>query len=452
MIVQKFGGTSVGGAEPIQRVGGIVKGCVERDPVVVVSAVGGVTDLLIRLGDLAHGDLDDGGVGQEGGGDWEGELSALIEKHRKILSELGLAVSLVDPLLGELDGLVRGIALIRELTPRTMDYLLSFGERISSRIVAAHLTQIGVPARAWDAFDAGLLTDSRNGAARPLDSADARIRERLGTRTEVPVVTGFIAKDANGIITTLGRGGSDYTASIFGAALGAEEIQIWTDVDGVMTTDPRIVKAARHQSRLSCAEASELAFYGAKVVHPATMVPAVRNKIPIRVLNTYRPDFEGTLIVAALEPDERAVKSITCKQKIAVVSIVAPPMAVQYGFIERISAAFARNEIVIDVIATSEVSVALTTQHGADLAPVVLELEQFSEVTVERDRAVVSVVGEELRVGADVMATVFSVLAEEGVHPEMISFGATQRNLSFVVLQGSVQGVVRALHKRLFES
>jgi aspartate kinase len=441
VIVQKFGGTSVGGAVPIQQVGGIVKSFVEREPVVVVSAVGGVTDQLIGLGAVAQNE-----------GKWEGELSALVDRHRQILSELGLESDLVDPLLGELERLVLGIALIRELTPRTMDYLLSFGERLSSRIVAAHLTKIGVPARAWDAFDAGLVTDSRNGAARPLESSDARIRERLGTRSELPVVTGFVAKDENGVITTLGRGGSDYTASIFGAALDAEEIQIWTDVDGVMTTDPRIVKDARHQSRLSCAEASELAFYGAKVVHPATMVPAVRKNIPIRVLNTYRPDFEGTQIIAALGADELGVKSITCKKNITVVSIVAPPMALQYGFIERISAAFARHEIVIDVISTSEVSVAITTQHGADLAPVVAELERFSEVSVQHDRSVVSVIGEELRAGGKVIATIFSELVQAGVDVEMISFGATRNNLTVVVKQERMQDVVRALHSRLFES
>lgn len=440
MIVQKFGGTSVGGSQQIRRVGEIIQRSLPRKPLVVVSAVGGITDRLIRLGELALA-----------GAEWNKELDLIVEKHRSILDELGLEPELVDGLLEELGGLVRGIALIRERTARTQDYLLSFGERLSARIVSAHLRAQGLASTAWDAFDAGLVTTPRHGAARPLEEADAKIREVLAERDDVPVVTGFIGKNVDGVITTLGRGGSDYTASIFGAALGADEIQIWTDVDGVMTTDPRIVKTARQQPKLSCAEASELAFYGAKVVHPATMVPAVKNGIPIRVLNTHRPEFEGTLIVADLAPTERGVKSITCKQGISVVSVVAAPMAVQYGFMERIAAAFSHHEIIIDVIATSEVSVAITTKSDATLEPVVAELESFSEeVTVQQERAVVSLVGEELREKGGVTASVLSVLAQNEIAVEMISFGATRRNLSVVVEQAHAQAAVRVLHTHLF--
>jgi aspartate kinase len=347
---------------------------------------------------------------------------------------------------------VRGIALIRERTPHTADYLVSFGERLSARVVAAHLRRLGIEAAAIDAFDAGLVTDSRFGCARPLAAVDERIHARLGNLREVPVVTGFIAKDEAGNITTLGRGGSDYSASIFGAALGAEEIQIWTDVDGVMTADPRLVKSARYLEKLSFAEASELAFYGAKVIHPATMVPAMRKQIPIRVLNTFRPEFPGTTIVARLGPGERGVKSITSKDRISVVNIVAAQMLHQYGFIERIAAAFARHEIVIDMIATSEVSVAMTTQTGAKLEPVVAELAAFSEVILQQERAVISVVGEEIRERVGFAASVFGVLARHGVNVEMISFGATRNNLSFVVEQDRVPEVVAALHEHFFGS
>jgi aspartate kinase len=441
LIVLKFGGTSVGGPEIIRKVGEIVKRALPRRPVVVVSAVGGVTDRLIKLGDLALA-----------GGAWPEELEAVIDLHHGIGRDLGIDAGVINGLLEDLRGLVRGIALLRERTPRTTDYLLSFGERLSARIVAAHFVRAGIEAAAIDAFDAGLVTDGRFGCARPLPEAEERIRGRLANLREVPVITGYIARNAEGSITTLGRGGSDYSASIFGAALGAEEVQIWTDVDGVMTADPRIVKGARYLDKLSFAEASELAFYGAKVIHPATMVPAMRKGIPIRVLNTYRPEFPGTTIVAHLGPGERGVKSITSKDRIAVVNIVAAQMLHQYGFIERIAAAFARHEIVIDMIATSEVSVAMTTQTGAGLEPVVAELAEFSEVTVQKERSVVSIVGEEVRDRADFPALVFGVLFKHGVSVELISFGATRNNLSFVVSSDRVREVVTALHERLFSA
>ena len=440
MIILKFGGTSVGGADPIRRVGKIVTSVVDRRPVVVVSAVGGVTDRLLGLGDVALG-----------GGDWQKIYDEVRDKHHGILKELKLDGGLVDRLLEELRGLVRGISLIRELTPRTRDYLLSFGERMSAQIVSTHLANVGVASVACDAFDVGLVTDSRFGGARPLPESDQRIREALAAVQEVAVITGFIAKDPNGVITTLGRGGSDFSASIFGAALGAEEIQIWTDVDGVMSTDPRIVPAAKHLRRLSFAETSELAFYGAKVLHPATMVPAVQKDIPIRVLNTYRPEFPGTTIVSKLEPHERGVKSISSKSDISVVNVVAAPMAVQYGFLERIADVFKRHEVVLDMIATSEVSVALTTSsRGAQLEPVVADLREFSEVSVQQGMAQVSVIGEEIHGRVGFAAEVFKVLKELEINVEMISFGATQINLSFVVSGDQLETAVTGLHDHLF--
>ncbi len=440
MIVLKFGGTSVGGAEPIRRVAEIIRRSLPHGPVVVVSAVAGVTNRLFRVAELAVR-----------GADWEPELQALRDIHGEIAKELGIETSSFEPLLCQLRKLVAGVALLGECSPRARDCLVSFGERLSARILASYLGKIGIRARAFDAFDVGLITDGHFGAARPLPDVDERIRGALAGVKEVPVITGYIGKDADGNVTTLGRGGSDYSASIFGAALGAEEIQIWTDVDGVMTGDPRIVEGARFIRKMSFAEASELAFYGAKVLHPATMIPAVRKNIPIRVLNSYRPEFEGTLIVAALLPEERGVKSIASKDRISVVNIVAPPMIFQYGFLEKIASVFARHEIVIDMIATSEISVAMTTSPDADLEPAVADLSQFSEVTVQRDMSLVSIVGEELRERSDIAALVFGVLAELRMPIEMISYGATRNNLSFVVPQARVREVVRALHRRLFE-
>jgi len=421
-------------------VGSIVRSVAERDPVIVVSAMSGITN---RLFELAEEALT--------GGDWEGALFGIRASHHDVLRELGLEPTLVDGLLGDLEFLTRGIAALRELTTRTKDRIVSFGERLSSRIVAAHLSSIGLPACAWDAFDAGLITDSRFGAARPLADVDQRIRAALSGADRIPVITGYIGRDEKENITTLGRGGSDYSASIFGAALGAEEIQIWTDVDGVLSADPRIVPEARRLEKLSFAEASELAFYGAKVIHPATMIPAVRHNIPIRVLNSYRADCPGTTIVSELAPEERGLKSITSKSDISVVTVVAPPMAQQYGFLERIADVFKLHEIVLDMIATSEVSVALTTaSRESELRPVVEELRKFSDVSLRPGMAQVSVVGEELRERIGFAAEVFDVLRRLGINCEMISFGATRINLSFVVSNDKVRTAVQGLHDHLF--
>lgn len=440
-IVQKFGGTSVGSADAIRRVGTIVAAAQDRAPFVVVSAVGGVTDRLLQLGATA---LD--------GGDVTGREREIESLHRAILAELGLSSALCDALFDELHDLARGIALLRERSPRTADRLASLGERMSARIVAAHLAQTGLPSFALDAWEAGLETDSRFGCARPLLSADAKIRAAAAERRGIPVVTGFLGREVGGAITTLGRGGSDYSAAIFGAALGVEEIQIWTDVDGVMTADPRQVKSARRVPVLSFAEAAELAFFGAKVLHPKTMAPAVKAGIPIRVLNTWRPEERGTRVVGTLAPDERAVKSIATKSHIAAVNVVASEMMFQYGFLERIADAFARHEVVVDVIATSEVSVALTVDDAADLRAVVAELSTFSDVSVVRELALLSVVGEELRDGLSIQARIFATLAELGVRAEMASYGATRNNLSIVIPRERLKDVVDGLHERLFRA
>jgi aspartate kinase len=438
-LVQKFGGTSVGSADSIRRVGAIVEKARPQDPVVVVSAVGGVTDRLFRLAEAAHT-----------GGDAAAHQAEIEELHRRILAELQLAPDLLDAWFAELGDLARGIALLCERSARTQDRLASLGERMSSRIVAAHLVSRGLQAFAIDAWDAGLATDARFGCARPLPGSDARIRAALQQREGIPVVTGYVGREANGAITTLGRGGSDYSAAIFGAALSVAEIQIWTDVDGVMTADPRQVKTARAVPVLSFAEAAELAFFGAKVLHPATMAPAVRAGIPIRVLNTWRPDERGTRVVGKLGPSERGLKSIATKSRISAVNVVASEMMFQYGFLERIADAFARHEVVVDVIATSEVSVALTVDASAQLEPVVAELSTFSEVAVVPDLALLSVVGETLRDGLALQARIFGTLAELGVRAEMASYGATRNNLSIVVPRERLHEVVEALHERLF--
>ena len=440
MIVLKFGGTSVGDSKAIRRVRVIIEARLERDPFVVVSAVGGVTDRLFELKELARQ-----------GQDWEEPFERLSELHREILAGLEVDVQLLDGLLAELKTLLGEIAVAGECDARALDLLVSFGERMAARIVAAYLQAEGIESTAVDAFDAGMVTDSRFQRARPLDDVNSRIQEACKAFEGVVVATGYIGRDEEGNITTLGRGGSDYTASIFGAALGAEEIQIWTDVDGVMTADPRIVENASPLETLSFEEAAELAFYGARVIHPATMIPAVDQDIPIRVLNTHRPDFPGTLILSDLGETDHGVKSITSKSHVSVVNIVAPRMLDQYGFLARVADVFSRFEVVVDIIATSEVSIAFTTQRGDNLDPAIAELEEFCRVEVYHDREQVSVVGEDIRDRIGFASEVFEVLGNLNVNIELISFGATRINLSFLVGKGQAGEVVRGLHRRLFE-
>ncbi len=440
MIVLKFGGTSVGNADAIRRVGSIISSCLDREPFVVVSAVGGVTDRLFELRDLSLG-------GQQ----WEESFEALCSIHRDILSELGLDTGLVDGLLGELNTLLEELSGAGECSAKSLDHLVSFGERMSAPIVAAHLQAEGLTSQSVDAFDAGMVTDGRHQRARPLDDVNSRIQEACKQFEGVVVATGYIARDEEGNITTLGRGGSDYSASIFGSALGAEEIQIWTDVDGVMTADPRLVPAASPLKTLSFEEAAELAFYGARVIHPATMIPAVDGNIPIRVLNTHRPDFPGTIILGNLGEDEHGIKSITSKSHVSVVNVVAPRMLDQYGFLARVAEVFKIHEVIVDMIATSEISIAFTTQRGDHLDSVISELEKFSQVEVYHDMEQVSVVGEEIRERIGFAEEVFAVLRDLEINIELISFGATRINLSFLVGAGHGGEVVRVLHERLFE-
>ncbi len=449
MIVMKFGGTSVGNANQIRRVAEIVKANLDRSPAVVVSAVGGITNKFFALKELL--------LQPSKRVEAAAKREEILNVHREILKDLSLSEDLVEPLFKEFEDLNRGMWLIRECTPRTMDYFVSFGERLSSRIVAAHLDSIGIPAQAFEAPDIGMITDDNFGGAKPLPGYERRIQEALTGIDKVPVITGYIGKcqidKERTAITTLGRGGSDYTAALFGAALGAEEIQIWTDVDGVLTADPRIVEDAYCLKKLSFKEASELAFYGAKVLHPSTMNPARQHGISIRVLNTNRPEYEGTQIVESLGAEDLTLKSVTAKKDVVVVNVIASPMLDQYGFMKKISDVFSDHKVIIDMIATSEVSVSMSTDQNVDLDPVVKKLKEFSEeVEVKGDKCIVSVVGQLLGERRGIAAKVLEIIHEEAIPVDMISYGATRINFSFITGQEYSRKAIKCLHDALFKN
>jgi aspartate kinase len=440
MIVMKFGGTSVESAEAMGRAAAIVRARMERRPVVVVSAMGKTTNRLLAM---AHAAIT---------GDRAGALAQVDELRAYHLGEArGLCVDAeIEERFGELAELVQGLAILGELTPRAADAISAYGERLSSVIVTAHFNRCGIPAAHVDAREL-MVTDARHTQAAPLPEETARrLRASLGPLAgeRVPVMGGFIGATEQGVTTTLGRGGSDYTASIVGASLGAEEIQIWTDVDGMLTTDPSVLPGGRRVKVCSFAEAAELAYFGAKVLHPATVLPAIEQNIPVRILNSRRPESEGTLIVSQPPPSKSPIRSIACKKNITLVNIVSTRMLMAHGFLRRIFEVFDRFETAVDMLATSEVSVSLTIDNPRRLGEIRGELEAFAEVGVEPDMAIVCLVGDNLRRSPDAMARAFAAL--DGIKPHMVSQGASELNISMVVPAADLARAVESLHRELF--
>lgn len=433
MIVMKFGGTSVGDAERIESVCKIVRDNLENKPVVVCSAMTKVTDALIELAaDASKGEFP------------EKKNSEMDARHVKALQNLKLDAHMLDDLFDEKKGLLEKI-MKKGSNAEILDSMQSLGERMSCGIVAACLSK-NVKARAFDAYDVGMITDSNFGSAEPLENSAELIKKSFRYVKEVPIVTGFIGKDANGKITTLGRGGSDYTAAIIGAALDAEEIQIWTDVDGVMTSDPRIVKDAITVPELSFDEASELAIFGAKVLHPKTILPAMEKNIPVRVLNTWHPMLKGTTIVAKAVKGDRIVKGIACRKNITLLNIKSTRMLNAYGYLAKVFEIFRKNRISVDMIATTEVGVSMTVDSKEHIEGIITELGKIAEVKSESGKAIVCVVGEGMRSSIGVAGRLFSRIAKEGINIEMISQGASEINVGLVVDGTMADKAVRALH------
>src|ERR1041384_7783499 len=456
MIVMKFGGTSVEDASAMRRVLQIIRTARERAPLVVVSACSGVTNELIGAAQMAKG------------GDEQGALSTLerIRKRHLLLidslvgaAKRALAVSGVEEMFGDLRDLVHGVFLLGELTSRSLDSVTCCGERLSSLILHAAAVEEGLTAELVDAREV-MITDNNYSSAQPrTDEVERRAREIMLPRLRrgaVVVTQGFIGAAGDGTTTTIGRGGSDLTAAILGSVLGAGEIQIWTDVDGMMSADPRIIPESRPIGLMSFDEASELAYFGAKGLHPKTILPAVRHNIPVRVLNSRRPGFGGTLIVPNLpEEDPRGgareiIKSIACKRGIVVINVGSSRMLMAHGFLARLFSIFADYEKSVDVVATSEVSVSLTVDSEESIPEIMEELEQIGETRITRNKAIICVVGEGMKHTPGIAARIFGALAGAGVNIEMVSEGASEINLTLVVDEKDVEKAVRVLHGEFF--
>jgi aspartate kinase len=356
----------------------------------------------------------------------------------------------LDDHFQELTELVKGLAILGELTPRSIDAISSYGERLSSYIVALAFRHFGMDAAHLDSRRV-ILTDRRHTQAAPLFAETySRLENTIPplAQNQVVVMGGFIGSTEDGVTTTLGRGGSDYTASIVGAGIMAKEIQIWTDVDGMLTADPTILPGGHRVKTISFAEAAELAYFGAKVLHPATVVPAIEKKIPVLILNSRRPEVEGTRIVPETVRCGNVVKSIACKRKITLVNVHSTRMLMAHGFLRRIFEIFDRHETAVDMVSTSEVSVSLTIDNTSRLRDICAELREFSEVSIEDNQAIVCLVGENIRYTPGVAGRVFGALS--GANIRMISQGASLLNLSLVVAEADLAKAVGNLHREFF--
>ena len=450
MIVLKFGGTSVGDAEAIARTGRIIATRLPRKPIVVVSALAGVTNDLIALAEQAvKGHL----IGALRG------IEALRERHlaqaEALLGSGDVGVETsgeLSAMIDELAHLAEALATLGDMTPRSLAAISSFGERMSSLLCVAAFVKQGLPAVHVDACEV-MITDDAYGRAEPepeliAEACRASVIPLVRSK-KVPVMGGFIGSaKGTGVTTTLGRGGSDYSASLFGAAVKADAIEIWTDVDGMLTSDPRVVPSARLIDQIAFEEASELASFGAKVLHPNTIAPAVRLGIPVFVLNSRRPEGTGTKIT--FDAPKRPVSAIAGKKNITLVKVGSPRMLLTEGFLRQLFEIFERHRTSVDVVATSEVSVSLTVDDASRLDAIVGDLRALGDVSVERNRGVVAVVGGAIAEGGEAMARALNALG--GVRIHMLSLSATGINLTMVVDDEHVTPAIQRLHRAFFEN
>lgn len=459
-MVMKFGGSSVASAERMKEVADLILSFPDENPVVVLSAMGKTTNNLLNAGEKAVS------CGVSKASDIP-ELSLIKDLHVRTVRELGVDISVISSHLEELEQLLKGIAMMKELTLRTKDYLVSFGECMSTRIFTAYMNKIGIKARQYDAFASGFITTDDFTNADILEATYPALAKRLHddwvADPAIPIVTGFLGKGCkSGAITTLGRGGSDLTATTIGKALGLREIQVWKDVDGVLTCDPTIYPRAQPVPYLTFDEAAELAYFGAQVLHPQSMRPAREGDVPVRVKNSYNPKAPGTIINRTRDMSQVLLTSIVLKRNVTMLDIVSTRMLGQFGFLAKVFSIFEDLGISVDVVATSEVSISLTLdpsklwsreliQQARELDRVVEELEKIAVVNLLQHRSIISLIGN-VQYSSLILEKAFHVLRTNNVNVQMISQGASKVNISLIVNDDEAEKCVKALHYAFFES
>jgi aspartate kinase len=445
MIVLKFGGTSVENSEKIDRVLDIALSQIDKGIVLVSSAAGKTTNTIEEIITLAvSGEKEKAFHLVEG----------IKEFHLKTAEEF-LTGGFLDSthadileLISHFSSLIKGLTLLHECSPRSRDALLSFGELLSTRLIASRAIERGINTELIDSRDIIITDESFNAAIPEKELTEQKVLEKVHPKAgKLIVAQGFISSTEKGVTTTLGRGGSDYSATIIGSALSAEEVQIWTDVDGIMTSDPRFIKGAKPIESMTYSEAGELAFFGAKVVHPATIQPAVKQRIPVWVKNSLNPSAPGTAILP--EVNDKGIKAITGKKSVTVVSVSSSHMLNAYGFLKNIFTIFDRFKTPVDLISTSEVSVSMTIDHLEKVDQIVKELEEMGTVTVEYNKAIICLVGQELWKDSRFVSRVFTSL--NGTPIRMISLGASDTNLSIVVPELKLNETIQSLHDEFFK-
>ncbi len=444
MIVLKFGGSSVKNSEWIIRSLGIAKTQIDRAPVMVASAMGSVTD---QLQDIAR----TAGEGNRESADTTFDKIARLHHTTAIDLLSGEILSVcekaITAILDELKSIIKGLALLKQWTLRSNDAVLSFGERLSATLIYYRAMEEGIKVEYVDAREI-IKTDDNFSSAKLLeDITYTEIRKKINPgKNRIYITQGFIASTRNGITTTLGRGGSDYTATIIGSALDAEEVQIWTDVDGIMTCDPKVVDGAVTLKEISYKEAQELAYFGARVIHPATIQPAIERNIPVIVRNTRNPAGSGTRIVHS--ETGKGIKAIAFKGGITVINILSSRMLLAYGFLKKIFEIFEKYKTSVDLISTSEVSVSVTVDNTQFLKEIVEELSHIGNVSIKKNNTIISLVGSGVWKHPETLLRVFN--AVNTIPIRMVSLGSSDINLSFVVPEKYAAQTVRNLHNAFF--
>jgi len=450
-LIMKFGGTSVGDGGRIKSVAGIVSKAAKKDKVaVVVSAMAGVTDSLLKAAESAQKSSEH---------DIDNFVRELRKRH---MEAVDFAVrkkkeSIRKAIDERSDELKKELLKIRKsgLTQQGKDAVAAFGEKMSAAILSGALSDLA-PSEWYHGDDRLIITNDNYVNAEPdMEATEAEVRKRISPQMEkgiIPVVTGFMGSTPEGRTTTLGRGSSDHIASILGACLDASEVQIWTDVDGLLTADPKVVSNAKLLDTVSFKEARELAYFGAKVIHPQTMLPAMRKGIPIRILNTHNLGSRGTLIMKEGGRQEGVVKALTAKKGVTLIDVVSSRMLAAHGFLAKLFDVFSRYSISVDMVSTTEVSVSMTVDNGLNgkLDSVVKDLKEISSVRLLEDRALICVVGEGIRHIPGIAGRAFSRLGASGINVECISQGASEISISFVVKNSDADRAVRLLHDEFF--